>query len=97
MGQHQQEQNKGLIVFAVFSCVKCVCLGRFHEECKRSVTWIPIKVELDKLNGVLEQLCCLVCFFFLNLMRPNILSQPGAQDLQLKLSPVNEAFPVCLT
>lgn len=55
-------------------------------------------MELDKLTGVLEQLCLfLFFFFFLNLMRPNILSQPGAQDLQLKLSPVNEAFPVCLT
>jgi len=29
LGWHQQDQNKCLIVFAVFSCVKCMCLGWF--------------------------------------------------------------------
>lgn len=47
LGRHHWEQNKGLIVF---SCVRCLCLGQLGEECKRSVTWIPVKVELDKWN-----------------------------------------------
>jgi len=52
-------------------------------ECKRSHTWVLIKVELNKPNGVLEQLRLLFVFFLFNLMKPFnlILSQPGAQDL----------------
>lgn len=52
-------------------------------ECKRSHTWVLIKGELNKLNGVSEQLRLLFFFFLFNLMKPFnlILSQPGAQDL----------------